>query len=172
MSSTSCSWAWAISELIGSTTVSTLFVSLSASSCSYGLSMSTTTSADLLGLLSFLGRGRGVGNVRQDLGVVGQVGCALRVRVRGGPLLAGVALRSHAHGLPLALLRLDDLDQHVALVVLRRLADLDGRAGRHRLRQHLVRERILDVALDGPAQRARAHRGVPALLHEEVRGVA
>src|SRR5215218_4821661 len=120
MSSTSSSWARAMRALIGSTTVSTLFVSLSASSCSYGLSMSTTTSADLLGLLSFLGRGRGVRNVRQDLGVVGQVGCALRGRVRGGPLLAGIALRSHAHGLPLALLRRDDLDQHVALVFLRR----------------------------------------------------
>src|SRR5918994_1919559 len=111
MSSTSSSWARAMSALTGSTTVSTLFVSLSASACSYGLSMSTTTSADLLGLLSFLGRGRGVGNVRQDLGVVGQVGCALRVRV-------------------------------------------------------------LDVALDRPAQRTRAHCRVPALLHEEVRGLA
>src|SRR5215217_6377257 len=118
MSSTSCSWAWAISELTGFTIVSTLFVSLSASSCSYGLSMSTTTSADLLGLLSVLGDGRSVRNVRQDLWVVGQLGCALRGGVGGRPLLAGVALRSHAHGLALALLRLDDLDQHVALVVL------------------------------------------------------
>src|SRR5215210_7392643 len=133
MISTSSSTARAMSAPTGSTIVSTFFVSLSASSCSYGLSMSTTTSADLLGLLSFLRRRRGVRNVRQDLGVVGQLGCVLRGRVRGGPLLAGIALRSHAHGLPLALLGLDDLDDHVALVVVRRLADLDGRACRHRL---------------------------------------
>src|SRR5829696_7140011 len=152
--------------------VSTLLASNSASSCSYGLSMSTTTSADLLGLLSVFRSGRSVRHVRQDLGFVGQVRGGVRVRVRRRPLLAGVALRSHAHGLARALLRLHDLDDHVALVVLRRLADLDGRPGRHRLREHLVRERILDVALDRPAQRARAHRRIPALLHEEVRGGA
>src|SRR5215212_7825112 len=101
-----------------------------------------------------------------------QLGRVLVRRVRGGALLAGVALRSHPDRLALALLGLDDRDRHVLLVLLRGLADLDGRAGGHRLREHLVGERVLDVALDRPAQRARAHRGIPALLDEEVRGIA
>ena len=37
--------------------------------------------------------------------------------------------------------------------------------------QHLVRERVLDEALDRPAQRAGAHRRVPALLDQQVLGL-
>ena len=73
----------------------------------------------------------------------------------------------------LLLLRLDDRQAHLALVVaLGRGVDDDGRARRELLAQHEVGERVLDVALDRAAQRARAHRRVPALLDEQVLGLA
>src|SRR5215210_293568 len=115
---------------------------------------------------------RRVRHVRQDLRLVRQLGRA----VSGGAvglvraLLDRSALGADAHCLA-HLGGLHDRDRDVLLVALRRLVDLDGRAGRHGLREHLVRERVLDVALDGPAERACAHGRVPALLDEEVRGL-
>src|SRR5215217_1320147 len=159
MTSTSCSPARATSALTGSTIVSTLLVSSSASSCSYGLSMSTTTSADLLSPVVLR---RCVRHVREHLRLVRKVRRTVAGRPPGrvGALRERSALGAHAHGLAGALLALDDRDLHVVvLLAVRRLVDLDGRAGRHGLREHLIGQRVLDIALDGPAQRARAHRG-------------
>src|SRR5947209_19492448 len=118
-----------------------------------------------LGLLlaGSLGRRRGVRDVRQHLRVVRQV-----VAVPGWQLL-GVALRADADGLALALRRRDgDLDLGL-LAVLVLAVDLDGRAGLHVARaQHLVGERILDVALDRTAERTGSHRGIPTLLDQQV----
>src|SRR5215213_139280 len=71
-------------------------------------------------------------------------------------------------------LRLDDRQlQRPVLVVAGRVAvDHHGRARLHlALAQDLVGEGILDVALDRAAQRTGAHRGIPALLDEDVLGV-
>src|SRR4051794_32790102 len=67
-------------------------------------------------------------------------------------------------------LRLEDGKHDVAVVAL--LRDLDHhRPARHELAlEHEVGQRVLDVALDGPAQRTGAHGRVPALLDEEVLG--
>ena len=45
------------------------------------------------------------------------------------------------------------------------------RAGIDRCAQHLVGERVLDVALDRAAERAGAHGGVPALFDQQVLGL-
>src|SRR3954463_12229633 len=67
-------------------------------------------------------------------------------------------------------LRLSGGKEDVAVVAL--LRDLDHhRPARHELAlEHEVGQRVLDVALDGPAQRTGAHGRVPALLDEEVLG--
>src|SRR4051794_22361028 len=64
--------------------------------------------------------------------------------------------------------RLDDRELDLFLGALGRRLDQDGRARRELGPQDEVGQRVLDVALDRPAQRAGAHRGVPALLDQEV----
>ena len=72
-----------------------------------------------------------------------------------------------------SLARLDDLQlqRMVFLVTLRVPLDLHGRARGHLAGQDLVGEQVLDVALDRPAQRPRAHRRVEALVHQKLLGV-
>src|SRR5436190_1646735 len=67
--------------------------------------------------------------------------------------------------------RLDHRERDLGLLALGRLVDQHRGAGRQLGPQDEVRERILDVALDRPAKRARAHRRVPALLDQEVLGL-
>src|SRR6266487_2203266 len=59
-------------------------------------------------------------------------------------LLRAAAFRPDADR-RLLLLRLDDRQAHLALLVLRRQIDHDGRAGDELLAQHEVSQRILDV---------------------------
>src|SRR3954463_5653988 len=103
---------------------------------------------------------------RRDGGLVEP---AARVRaLHGAGLLA--ALRADAHRGRLGL-GLDDREPHVlVLVALGRRLHEHGAALDELRAQHEVGERVLDVALDRPAQRARAHRRVPALLDQEVLG--
>src|SRR4051794_12840849 len=96
---------------------------------------------------------------------VRRVGLGRRGRglVLRGLLLAG----AHARGD----LGLDDRQRHLGIVALGGAVHHD-RAARRQLRpQDEVRERVLDVALDRPAQRPGAHGRVPALVDQEVLGV-
>src|SRR5207244_1244529 len=122
---------------------------------------------------------RRVRHVGQDLGILRQVAGALgQARAVARAAVAGLLLaRLRAHADRLALLALRgrredaDLDLRLLLVaaVLLLAIDLDGRAGLHVARaQHLVGERVLDVALDRAPQRPRAHCRIPALLDQQL----
>ena len=73
---------------------------------------------------------------------------------------------------PMRQLSADDLVGRRPLAILIRLFDHDGRARRHLGAKDEVGERVLDVTLDRPPQRTRAHGGIPALLDEHVLGLA
>src|SRR5919204_265428 len=62
----------------------------------------------------------------------------------------------------------DDRDVHLVLVL---AIDKDRGARLELAAEHEVGERVLDIALDRPAQRTRAHRRVVALLYEQGHGV-
>src|SRR4051812_1048316 len=85
-----------------------------------------------------------------------------------GRLVAAVLLAAGAADRGRHLLRLAHGQRDLGVRALRRALDHDGRARRQLGAEHEVRERILDVALDRPAERAGAHGRVPALLDQEV----
>src|SRR3954447_13724427 len=117
----------------------------------------------------------------------GSFTAGLRLRLVAGAvgavslgLAAAVLLRSDADLLALRLrfalrlLRGDDLqaERFVLLVAGGVAADHHRRAWSHLApAQDFVGERVLDVALDRPAQRAGAHRRVPALVDQQVLGL-
>src|SRR4051812_8826993 len=88
-----------------------------------------------------------------------------------GRLVAAVLLAAGAADRGRNLLRLAHRQRDLGIRALRRALDHDGRAGRELRPQHEVRERVLDVALDRPAERTGTHGRVPALLDEQVLGV-
>src|SRR5581483_9391388 len=103
---------------------------------------------------------RGLGRAAVAGGLVAFAGLALLPGADADLLRLGLLLRR-------ALARLDDrqLQWVVFLVALLVPLHLNGRARIHLAGlQHLVGERVLDVALDRPAQRACAHRRIPALV--------
>src|ERR1700722_19628596 len=85
-----------------------------------------------------------------------------------GDLVVLAAFSAHANGC-LLLLGLDDRELDLALC-LRVGVHHDGGAGSQLLAQHEIGEWVLDVALDRTAQRARAHRGIPALVDKQILG--
>src|ERR1700750_1264070 len=86
-------------------------------------------------------------------------------------LVAAVLLAAGAADRGRNLLRLAHRQRHLGIRALRRALDHDRRACPQLAAEDEVRERVLDVALDRPAERAGAHGRVPALLDQEVLGV-
>src|SRR4029453_7663784 len=102
-----------------------------------------------------------------DLLLLGVGGGRRRRLLLGSVAVAGLLLPPATPGSG-DLLWLDDRQVDLGVLAVGRALDHDGRARRELGLEDEVGQRVLDVALDRPAQRARSHRGVPALVDEQV----